>query len=167
MYRLWKCTGGDSTLDDLGIASIHREYNGGRDFWFKRIHLTSQVCTFKAAGDDTSKGLTLMVGAIPYDSSVSNRQACCGRQGPLRVGLFKIAGTLRPHRMEIILCTDGGMVHTVLPVAFQRTTLCLPFRENLDGDVHTVLLDCGTFSWSTRAQHVYEAWGPIYLDGVP
>lgn len=167
MYRLWKCTGGDSTLDNLGIASIGREYNGGRDFWFKRIHLTSHMCTFMAAGDDNSQGLTLMVGAIPYDPSVSIQQPCCGRQGPMRVGLFRIAGTLTPYMMEIIFCADGGVVHAVLPVAFQRTTLYIPFRNNLDGGVYTVLLDRGTFSWSARAQHVYRPWGPIYLDRDP
>lgn len=74
VYRLWACTGGD--LDDLGIASIHREYNGGRDFWFERRHLSSRTCEFSAPSDDaggnTGLALNLTFGAIPYDPDVSN-----------------------------------------------------------------------------------------------
>lgn len=67
------CTGGD--LDDLGIASIHKEYHGGRDFWFERKHLSSRVCEFEGAssddGADEGRGLNLTFGAIPYDPDVS------------------------------------------------------------------------------------------------
>lgn len=67
VYRLWKCTGGD--LDDLGIASIYEEYNGGRDFWFERIHLTSTVCEFPEDSRD-GVALNLTSGAVPYDPYV-------------------------------------------------------------------------------------------------
>lgn len=73
VYRLWVCTGGD--LDDLGIASIHKEYNGGRDFWFERRHLSARTCEFSGSsdGDDgnTGLGLNLTFGAIPSDPDVS------------------------------------------------------------------------------------------------
>ncbi len=73
VYRLWMCTGGD--LDDLGIASIYKEYHGGRDFWFERKHLSSRVCEFEGApgddGADGGRGLNLTFGAIPYDPDVS------------------------------------------------------------------------------------------------
>lgn len=61
------CTGGE--LDDLGIASINEEYNGGRDFWFERIHLISNACEFP---EDTDGGaaLNLTFGVIPYSSDV-------------------------------------------------------------------------------------------------
>lgn len=68
VYRLWKCTGGD--LDDLGIASIHEEYHGGRDFWFERKHFSSRVCVFEAA-DYGGLELNLTFGAIPHDPDVS------------------------------------------------------------------------------------------------
>lgn len=79
MYRLWRCTGGE--LDDLGIASIHEEYNGGRDFWFERKYLSSKVCEFQGApadGDDSNAGLglNLTFGAIPYDPEVSDDDHC-------------------------------------------------------------------------------------------
>lgn len=76
VYRLWVCTGGD--LDDLGIASIHKEYNGGRDFWFERRHLSSRICEFEEAsrGSDGNAGLglNLTFGAIPYDPDVSENE---------------------------------------------------------------------------------------------
>lgn len=68
VYRLWVCTGGE--LDDLGIASVHKEYNGGRDFWFERRHLNSRICEFEEAG----LGLNLTFGAIPYDPDVSMKR---------------------------------------------------------------------------------------------
>lgn len=74
VYRLWACTGGD--LDDLGIASIHKEYNGGRDFWFERRHLSSRTCQFSSPSSDHGNpgfGLNLTYGAIPYDPDVSEK----------------------------------------------------------------------------------------------
>lgn len=67
VYRLWKCTGGE--LDDLGIASIQEDYNGGREFWFERVPLTNQVCVFQAEGDGGTK-MNLTSGAIPFDPHV-------------------------------------------------------------------------------------------------
>lgn len=67
VYRLWKCTG--SELDDLGIASIHEDYNGGRDFWFERIHLGDRVCVFQE-DHDGGVAMNLTFGTIPYDSHV-------------------------------------------------------------------------------------------------
>lgn len=72
VYRLWKCTGGD--LDDLGIASVHDEYHGGRDFWFERKHLSSRVCEFGVADGTTGSALNLTFGAVPYHADV--RTAC-------------------------------------------------------------------------------------------
>ncbi|CAM9426180.1 unnamed protein product, partial [Ectocarpus fasciculatus] len=75
VYRLWRCTGGE--LDDLGVASIHEEYNGGRDFWFERTHLSSKVCEFQGAstdgdGSNAGLGLNLTFGAIPQDPDASS-----------------------------------------------------------------------------------------------
>lgn len=76
-YRLWKCTGGE--LDDLGIASINEEYNGGRDFWFERIHPTSNVCEFlEDSNGDVALNLTF--GTIPYSADVRSYLACQCKQ---------------------------------------------------------------------------------------
>lgn len=58
-------------MDDLGVASIYKEYNGGRDFWFERRHLSARVCVFEAADENTGVGVNLTVGAIPYSPNVS------------------------------------------------------------------------------------------------
>lgn len=67
VYRLWKCTGGD--LDDLGIASIEEEYNGGREFWFERVHLTDTRCQFQETGANSVE-MSLTSGSLPYDPHV-------------------------------------------------------------------------------------------------
>lgn len=54
----------------MGIASVHEEYHGGRDFWFERKHLSSRVCEFDAADDNTGLALNLTFGAVPYYADV-------------------------------------------------------------------------------------------------
>ncbi|CAM9147362.1 unnamed protein product, partial [Choristocarpus tenellus] len=65
VYRLWKCSG--STLDDLGIGSIHEDYHGGRDFWFERRHLENKNCSFL---DINGAAINLTDGAIPSDDEL-------------------------------------------------------------------------------------------------
>ena len=92
VYRLWVCTGGD--LDDLGIASIHKEYNGGRDFWFERRHLSSRNCEFSGLSDgdngNTGLGLNLTFGAIPYDPDVSENGKSSRIQKPCIVRVRRL-----------------------------------------------------------------------------
>lgn len=54
----------------MGIASVHEEYHGGRDFWFERKHLGSRVCEFDALDGTTGLALNLTFGALPYYADV-------------------------------------------------------------------------------------------------
>lgn len=45
VYRLWKCTGSSTPLDDLGLGSVNDPFNGGRSFWFTRIDHSTTVCS--------------------------------------------------------------------------------------------------------------------------
>ncbi|CAM9134493.1 unnamed protein product, partial [Chrysoparadoxa australica] len=63
VFRLWKCSGGE--LDNLGVASLHPDYNGGRDFWFDRTSHTATRCTFDSSLGSDIPGFSLTAGAIP------------------------------------------------------------------------------------------------------
>ncbi|CAM9682036.1 unnamed protein product, partial [Discosporangium mesarthrocarpum] len=82
VYRLWKCSGG--TLDDLGIASIYEDYNGGRDFWFERQYLDGQNCVFPSHISNGNM-INLTAGAIPSD--VMLRSSAGKETGVLSVDL--------------------------------------------------------------------------------
>lgn len=74
VYRLWKCTGDE--LDDLGIASVHVDYNGGRDFWFERVQLSERTCIFPDNGNEGLR-MNLTSGAVPFDKQVSGSRKLC------------------------------------------------------------------------------------------
>lgn len=52
VYRLWKCTS-DGSMENLGLAAVNPPFNGGRNFWFPRKFLTSNLCIFEDSPDVT------------------------------------------------------------------------------------------------------------------